>query len=147
MLDLEGVLIAWDMPKIPGNYYPRPHSHYFVDRCKELFDEIYMNTDVPEERAIRIMRELYDIGDVKYWDFNNIKGYYRKINGYEKFKRDILIHVEDTISQDWEKRIKELGHTYISVPCWHPILAKSDKAKNDTELLRALSTIKRIILG
>jgi len=142
MLDLEGVLIATAIPKPNQDYGVRPNAHQFVDEVLPLFDQVYMNTCVREEKAMKIMEEVFDASQVSYYNWDKTSPF-GKTNGYEKFSGSKLIHVEDESPKNKEaQRIIELGHTYISVPTWTVGHAYADKNTSDVALLTTINTIK-----
>jgi len=143
MLDLEGTLVYLNRPSLRSGRDPRPYAQQFVDKCSELFDQIYMNTCANEETTVRTLEEEFGITSFRYHNWMRL-GPYQKANGYDSFIDSRIIHVEDGISQIEKERIKELGHHYISVRSWGLFLSKEERVK-DRELLRVLDEIKKIL--
>jgi hypothetical protein len=154
MLDLEGVLIATARPPskhlIRNDYGIRSYAHQFINESLELFDQIYLNTCVSEKNALRIMQDIFNISEIKYfnWDRGSPLG---KTSDYAKFSNDILIHVEDESPQNKEAQYCiKLGHTYLSIKGWYPYHAwlpeYEEFRKTDTELLITLEKIKKLLI-
>lgn len=144
MLDLEGVLIVDSHPEANRDYGVRPNAQYFVDESFKLFDKIFLNTCVDKEPALEIMRDVFGIENISYynWDRSSVLG---KASGYENFLGSKLIHIEDGSVENTEgKRIIELGFDYVSVPSWTYIDVFVDKKKDDVALLDALTRVKEI---
>lgn len=146
MLDLEGVLIATAIRK---DYGVRPYSHNFLEESIRLFDRIYLNTCVDENKALGIMQDIFNISGIGYynWDRNSPYG---KTSGYEKFYKDKLIHVEDGSLENKEAmHCIALGHIYLPVKGWYPHHAFGHESENfkrtDNELLATLETIKELL--
>lgn len=146
MLDLEGVLIATALPKPNQDYGVRPNAQQFVDEVFPLFDQVYMNTCVREEKALKIMEEIFGVSQLQYYNWEKSSPF-GKASGYEQFSETKLIHVEDESPKNKEaQRIMELGHTYISVPTWTISHAYVDKNISDVALLTAINTIKEKLI-
>jgi len=142
MLDLEGVLIVVSRPLQEGNYLPRPHSQEFVNECHQLFDQLYLNTLVTEDRALKIMRDVYGTEKFKFWPHFEMP--YGKMTGYERFRDDTLIHIEDgSVENSEAQRCIELGQTYIPISHWG--FEAAIAGRNDNELPRILNQVKEIL--
>lgn len=145
MLDLEGVLIATGSKSPTPLYGIRPHSQHFICEIQKHFDIIYMNTTVTKSRTIEIMKNIYNFDNFKYRTILENTPY-GKAEGYEIFSNDTLIHLEDEPLNSCEaQRIIELGHTYISIPSWSIQKAYVEKNNFDTELLKTLDKIKKLL--
>jgi len=144
MLDVNETLLIYDVPSAEYGYVFRPFSDYFVKTCADLFDELYLNTSVPEERALKIMKEKYCCDKFRYWDHNKIGGNNWKANGYEDFRDDRLIHVEDCLNDVVKGRIDFLGHHWIEVP-WKIELPPNGMENNDRGLIYALQAIRTLL--
>ncbi len=140
MLDLEGTIIATAIPKQKQDYGIRPYAEEFL-KITSLFEEVYLNTVVEESLALRIMRNVFGIENIKYyfWDKNSIYG---KASGYERFVGKRLVHVEDGRNNEEEKRILQLGFFYVSVPTW--TVKDAYTKKEDKSLLKAIEEINNI---
>jgi hypothetical protein len=151
MLDLEGVLIKSARYEVAEHktqvnkvmiHNLRPYAKEFLDFCEEKFNTIWMNTCVDKRRTYQILRGLGREGfgrKYRYWDWrsgDNPGGW--KTIGYEKFHGNVLIHIEDGISEGEEEHLMELGMLYIPVRSYNPSIDNNIK---DRELLYTIDTL------
>ena len=106
MIDLEGVLIdTADDPK------PLPYAEEFLIACLKLFDDVYLNTAVPETRAKEILDKTFGISSIKYWRWRHFK-----TEGYrELIRNNFIVHVEDGVFYTELVEMKRLGVYYINL--------------------------------
>ena len=160
MLDLEETIISNLLGTPVDRVFVRPYAEEFLKRTKDIFDERYLNTCVPEEKANAILREDFDrelIDDFRYWDFKRYS-ISNKAKGYGEFNGSRIVHVEDRVFPGdplykpglSQEEIDFIGHSVFFIPVrmyepkrwvWEePIMPKYDR-----ELLRALKLIERNI--
>ena len=144
-LDLEGVLIVNASALINPEYFvnlgvpelTRPRNHYyrFLLECHKKFDEIYMNTCV-DERRTRIIMNALGLTEFQYLPRNPLTG--NKMVNLEKLaETNLIIHVEDGISEKEKALAEKFGIHYIGV--------KSYDGSEDEELLRVLEDMDGIL--
>ena len=122
MLDLEQVLFvdanlllnrdSWK--KQDKDFYDeccqlRNYSVEFVSEITNLFDLVFLNTYVPEEKANSIMKDFFNVEFPYYYSGSRIKS-----GGYENVPFDVQIfHLEDGIIgphlKDDSNNMKRLG--------------------------------------
>lgn len=153
MLDLEQVLFVdanlllnrEDFKIKDNNFYEeccqlRNYSKEFVFEIKNIFDEVYLNTYVNEEKANIIMKDFFNSEFSYYWGLPGLKS-----GGYEKFPKNIqLFHLEDEILGKFLKKdsdnMKRLNVNIFDVAPYNKY------EKNDNELEKILINMKKIIL-
>jgi len=148
MTDLEGVLIATAIPgekKFTQNGYGlRPYAQEFVEEALDLFDQVYLNTCVREEKAMQIIKDVFDTDKILYYHYDKTSPF-AKASGYENISGRIF-HLEDGSFENIEaRRIISLGHIYVPVSSWTIHQAYFEDNTADHELLRILELLKEKI--
>lgn len=142
MCDLEGTLTA-HLP-VPGAENPddfsiRPNAKRFLVECDALFDKIFLNTAVGEQKTREVMWAI-GFTSYDYWHWHDSSPR-RKTAGYERFVNDTVVQIDDCPLGEEQEDFNRYGIHFIQIKFYD----KGDYWKDDNELMTVLDQIRGIL--